>query len=281
MAGEVDPKNANRHEAGTVGFFGRLRSYLPERFYVRESLVVLTVITMVLLVIDFTRFLHTNQRFYVTVKVKGLEVLSRETVMKELDQFVGTPDNPETLMDVSVKRVRSELLERIPRFKRVSVRKDYPGTLRIRVVERTPVALISRRSRSGGTTVYLPVDREGVVFRPTTEEIETLPKRLPVVRGFPEVNQGTPSFERRWQKALNVLDAIDSRFSSDILKWVQVRTGGYVQIVIKHPKELTVRLGETRYKEKLDKLKEMMQTNQFLHIKKYVNLTQLNNIRAM
>lgn len=282
MSRGVDPKNASQRERNDWRITGWLSGLVPRRLYLKEGLVVLSVLAVGFLVYDFSRFVATSDRYRVSVQVKGLEALSKGDVLKEIDGLIKTSDRPRSLVNVSVQAVRSTLLNRIPRFKNVQVQKDYPETLSIRVEERKPVALIARRTRQGDeSTVYLPIDREGVIFRPTRKEVKNLPDQVPVVRGFSGVQDGTPSFDRRWNKALKVLDAVEKRFSSDLLEWVEVRTGGYVQMRINHPKPLDVRLGETRYARKLDKLKTMMQTNQFLNINKYVNLTQLENVRAL
>lgn len=281
MPKNVDPKNASQRETREWGVVDRLQGLLPGRFYLRESLAVLAILLVGYVIYDFSQFVETNKQYRTTVRIQGLEALSRGTVLGEIDHLVGSSENPRSLVNVSVDRVRSTLTERIPRFKSVSVRKEYPDRLIIAVEERTPVALIARRNQKGESEIFLPIDREGVIFRPTEKEIDTLPGKVPVVKGFPEVEQGTPSFDRKWKKALKVLDIVDRQFSSDLLEWVQVRTGGYIQIRINHPKPLNVRLGESRYARKLEKLKQMMQTNQFLDIKKYVNLTQLKNVRAL
>lgn len=281
MATGVDPKNASQRENPDTSFFDRFRGLLPSRFYFKEFAVILALLGVGYIGYDFTQYVRNSKRYQVSVTVNGLKALSEDAVLGEIDQFIGTPEDPKSLVNVSVTRVRSALVKAIPRFKSVEVRKDYPGTLIIEVEERDPVALVARRNSQGESRVFLPVSRDGVVFRPTTEEVETLPNRVPVVKGFPEVKEGTPSFQRKWKKALTVLDEVDRKFSSDLLEWVQVRTGGYVQVKINHPKELKIRLGENQFEQKLTKLKEMMQTNQFLDIKKYVNLTQLENVRAL
>ncbi|MFB6345206.1 MAG: cell division protein FtsQ/DivIB [bacterium] len=280
MSSGVGPKNTSKRDSEEWRISRWFKGVLPERFYLKESLIILVALMVGYFAYDFSQYLLNGEKFQVRVKIDGLEALSRESVLDSIQDRVGTADRPKSLLQVSVQDVRSKLLTEIPRLKTVRVRKDYPDVLRITVTERRPVALLARKNRGNDETVYLPVDREGVVFRPTQEEVEKLPGTVPVVKGFPQLDQGSTSFKRRWKKALNVIDSVRKRFSGHLLDWVQVRPGGYVKIRINHPKKLNVRLGEAQYGKKLDKLKQMMQTNQFLDIKKYVNLSEINNVRV-
>ncbi len=79
------------------------------------------------------------------------------------------------------------LLTRIPRVARARVSKDFPGSLRIILEERLPLAC----SLAGGEAGVVPLvlDRQGVVFAVGGSGI---PEDLPVISGirFPEVREG-------------------------------------------------------------------------------------------
>lgn len=72
---------------------------------------------------------------------------------------------------VPVKEIRAEFLRDMPNIKTIEIRRQLPDTLRIRVIEREPIA---RLGRTGG----LVVDNDGFVFVKKTEL-----DRLPVVYG--------------------------------------------------------------------------------------------------
>lgn len=278
MSPQIDPKNTSKRSGEGSGLLPDLSGLLPGRFYLKE-LGVLSVLLLVGLVLyDFSNFVTNSSRYQAEVKVRGLEKLDRQQVLNRLST-IGSGEEL-VLPSVSVESVRRDIERSLPRLTDVRVRKEYPDELVVSVTERQPAALVAR-STDQGERIYLPADRDGNIFRPTDREVEQLPEKLPTVRGFEEVEPGSREFRRKWRQVDRVLVALDETFSEERLNWINVRPGGYVEMQINHPKTLKVRLGVDSYSEKLTKLREMIQTEQFMRIERYVNLSDLDNVRVL
>ena len=101
--------------------------------------------------------------------------LSRETVLK----LARIPVGGRTLVDVNLQPIEERLVKH-PWIKGVIVGKQFPSTLSLKIVERTPVALLNE---AGGRVLYLESD--GTVFE---DQAMVYPEELPILSGFPANN---------------------------------------------------------------------------------------------
>ncbi len=279
MSPEIDPRENKKRNRRSTGWLPNFGSLLPERFYVREFVVVGIFAMVAGGAYDFVHFIYNNPRYRAEVVVKGLDELDREQIINKLSTS-GHVLNHTSLVALDAGKINETLESEIPRLKEVRVHKDYPNRLLIEVEERQPVALMAR-NRGGSERIYLPVGRNGVVFQPTEKEVKKLPDRLPVVRGLLSTKPGSPKFSRKWKRVKQILTAVEEVFDGNRLNWIKVRTGGYVVVEINRPKTLKVRLGKGQYSRKMAKLRTMTRTEQFDEIKQYVDLSDLENIRIL
>jgi hypothetical protein len=115
--------------------------------------------------------------------------LSREQVLDLAEVPVGLG----SLFELNLKPIESRLL-RSPWVKGIVVGKQFPGTLSLRVVERTPVALLAE---SNGRVMYLESD--GTIFE---DRAMVFSGELPIFTGFPsndpEALRRINSFVKTW-----------------------------------------------------------------------------------
>ncbi|MBU6154700.1 MAG: FtsQ-type POTRA domain-containing protein [Bdellovibrionales bacterium] len=115
--------------------------------------------------------------------------LSREQVLQMADVRVGMS----SLFELKLAPIEARLLEH-PWVKGVVVGKQFPGTLSLRVVERTPVALLTE---ANGKVLYLESD--GSAFE---DKSMVYPGELPIFTGFsstrPEVLRKLNGFVQKW-----------------------------------------------------------------------------------
>jgi len=241
--------------------------------------IVLIVALFALTIYDFSTYVSNHSRYQADVVIRGADTLNTQQVVDRLSTIKERKDFA-ALSDVSVASIRRDIRNSIPRFEDVTVRKEYPGQLIVSVEERKSVVLVARSSEDN-RRIYLPAGKDGRIFRPTKEEVQNLPERLPVVRGFEELRPGSSEFDRRWSPVRQFLETVEATDTMDRFEWVKVRTGGFLEAGIERPKTLAVRFGQGDYSKKLNRLLEMMQTEQFLTIEKYVNLSDLDNVRVL
>lgn len=200
-AGAATATSAGRRPGGA----GRV-SDLPARLYAarmrtrmrrRRLAVTLTVTAGVLALIGYLVLWHTSLIAVSGVRVQGAKAVPAATVLKAAQ----IPDgSPMAALDPAAAAAR---IERIPQIASATVRKDWPGTVVISVVERVPAALVPD---AGG---YAVVDRGGVVFGQSA----TVRSGLPVidVSGAAKAAQVVPGA----LAALRALPAdVDRRISS-------------------------------------------------------------------
>jgi cell division protein FtsQ len=104
------------------------------------------------------------------VEVRGTSMLSVDDVVAASGLHVGQP-----YLSVAPAAVRRRLEQGLPRVGRAEVHRDYPSSLRITVVERTPVASIIAARR------YWLVAADGVVLKAATAK----PPGVPFVADVP------------------------------------------------------------------------------------------------
>jgi len=279
MPADVDPKKSRKRSNDGGGFFSTIPGISSGKFYLKQLGYLALVIVVLTVIYDFSLFIHNNPLYKAQITVSGLEKLEKNAVTNVLS--TGYPqDGSVSLTEISVGEVKEALETSLPRLKNIRVMKDYPNQLIVTVEERQPVALLARVGEND-ERIYLPVGIGGTIFRPTAGEIRSLPNVLPVVKGLETVDPKTETYKRKWRRARNVLNAIEQELSKNRVDWLQLRTGGYAVIQVNRPKTLKVRLGVGQYTQKLTKLREMMQTEQFMTIERYVNLSDLNNVRVL
>lgn len=114
--------------------------------------------------------------FSSVVTVRGVEVTGNETVSaQQIKEVARAPlGTPLARADLAAVQAR---VEAIPAIRSVSVSRSWPHAIRIEVVERTPVAVVSRGAG------LQAVDIDGVLFG----SYPTEPKDLPLIRTTPDV----------------------------------------------------------------------------------------------
>lgn len=135
---------------------GRIRRN-QRRLQVQRTVVVLRNTLVVASVVGLAGwgYLKTRStaRFAVsTIEIEGVTHTSQEAIDAVTARYRGA-----NLFQIDLARLRQELGQ-IAWVRRVDVEKELPGTLRIRVTERTPVALVRRADR------LLYADSEGTAF---------------------------------------------------------------------------------------------------------------------
>jgi hypothetical protein len=123
----------------------------------------------------------------------------------------------ENLFALDHSRVRRDL-EMVPRIELASVQKILPSTVRVRIIERAPVARVNLpRPRTGGGVELVPleVDANGWVMSPLGKRdpvgLDEYEMPLPVLSGISpsEVHAGRQLESPRVQAALRFLQAFD------------------------------------------------------------------------
>lgn len=130
------------------------------------------------------------------VRVVGTELLTTEQVR----QAVGVPDD-EPLARVDLDHVRARV-RAIPAVDRVVVRRSWPSTLVVEVVERTPVAAVPSGRQ------FTLIDRSGVPY----QQVGAKPADLPLMR------LATPGpADEDTRSGLTVLGALSSQLRQQLV----------------------------------------------------------------
>jgi len=155
------------------------------------------------------------------VQVVGAELLTPAQV----EQAVAVPvDEPLARVDLDKVRAR---VRAIPAVDRVVVRRSWPSTLVVEVVERTPVA-----AAPGGAQQFTLIDRSGVPYR----QVARLPSGLPLFR------LATPGpADENTRSALTVLGALSADLREQL---VAVSVAAPAQIKLELVKNRTVVWGD-------------------------------------
>jgi cell division protein FtsQ len=101
------------------------------------------------------------------VTVGGNQELTDDQIIKAGAVPLGGP-----LVSVDTGSVRKRLLAALPRVKQVTVQRSWPHTIRLKVTERTPSAVLKSGSR------FTEVDRDGVRFA----TVSSAPRGAPLVQ---------------------------------------------------------------------------------------------------
>ncbi|WP_250030479.1 cell division protein FtsQ/DivIB [Paractinoplanes maris] len=154
------------------------------------------------------------------VEVVGVQMLTPVQV----EQAVAVPAS-EPLARVDLGAVRSRVRE-LPPVDRVVVRRSWPSTLVVEIVERTPVAAVPQNGQ------FSVIDRAGVPYRVVKEA----PQGLPLVR----VDWPGPS-DVNTKSALTVLAALSEDLREQVLA-VSVATPAQIRLELR--KDRTVVWGD-------------------------------------
>ncbi|MEO3923447.1 FtsQ-type POTRA domain-containing protein [Micromonosporaceae bacterium B7E4] len=145
-----------------------------------------------------------------TLRVVGATLVTDDQVRQAARVTEGVP-----LARVDLDAVRGRVAE-LPPVARVTVSRQWPNTLRVEVVERTPVAVVPQNRR------FLVVDATGVVFQTRSDR----PAGLPLAR------LGTPGPDDAATKgALTVLANLTPELRDRL-----------VELVVEGPARITVKL---------------------------------------
>jgi cell division protein FtsQ len=135
-----------------------------------------------------------------------------------------------SLLDLDLVSLKGTLLAQ-PWIRDVNLRKEYPDTLAVRVIERRPVAVLA------GRQVEAIVDETGTVLEQWSNggEIPTQWLRLPVIHGVEPISLrgGGSAALQRFGAALEILRAAsssaDPALDLDVSRWddVRVQRHGY------------------------------------------------------
>ncbi|OKI75146.1 cell division protein FtsQ/DivIB [Micromonospora sp. CB01531] len=157
--------------------------------------------------------------------VRQVRVIGAKLVTPvEVRDVVAIPDDtPLARVDLAAAARRVGSLAPV---ERATVERDWPGTLVVRVVERTPVAVVPQGDR------YAVIDGSGVPF----QDLPQAPDGLPVIR------VGRPAADDRGTRAgLDVLAALSPRLRAEL---VSVDVAGLARITLRLHKGRTVVWGD-------------------------------------
>jgi cell division protein FtsQ len=138
-----------------------------------------------------------SDRFVVKrVEIAGLDRLSQ----KDLEPLIGVGPSVK-LFEVDLGSLKERLLAH-PWIKAVQIRKSYPDTLAVRVIERNPVAVVEEGSRR------ILVDETGSAL----EVVESFsPPDRPVIQGvdLDAIRSGDPGQQSAFRSAMTILSVVE------------------------------------------------------------------------
>ncbi|MBI3609324.1 MAG: FtsQ-type POTRA domain-containing protein [Nitrospirae bacterium] len=191
---------------------------------------------------------HSNVFEVREVRAAGLERLNETDVLKRLRPSSGT-----SLFDLDLAALRERLLAE-PWIKEVTLRKQYPDTLSIRVVERRPVAVLA------GPASSALVDATGAVMveGPDPARVSGPWLFLPVVHGIERMSlrDRDPGALRSFSAALEVLRAIPPMGDGDVHGGLDMDVGRWDDVrVLRHGYRF--RLGAGSFDEKWQRFRSV------------------------
>jgi cell division septal protein FtsQ len=161
------------------------------------------------------RLVYDNKSF----SIQKVEVLTDGVISPDQLRRWGGVKPGENLLALDLARVKRDL-ELVPAVQSVSVERILPGTLRIRVAERVPVAQIHvPHPRSGGgiEIVLFEIDSEGCVMLPLDPRQRAVPLnvadgQLPVLSGIyvSDLQPGRKVESAQVRAALQWIEAFES-----------------------------------------------------------------------
>jgi len=211
----------------------RVSTSMPQRVAERGRLqrrtrlvLIATVTTLVLLAGAAAWLVLWSSAFGArTVEVVGETRLGADQVLARADVPAGRP-----LARLDTDAIAARVAGLAPVL-RVSVDRDWPSTVRITVVERTPAAVQARG------TGWVLVDRSGVVF-------DTVEKRP---RGLPKISAPVDEGAAALRATLDVLEALPPQVRAQVR---EVRAAGLEQVTLQLRRGRTVEWGSAERPER-------------------------------
>ena len=140
-----------------------------------------------------------------TVEITGLTMLTREDVLYLLDIADDT-----TLWHLDLPRLGARL-ERHPYVKSVTLRREFPSTLRVTVRERTPYLVLSAGDQ------HILIDAEGVVLRASVPDQDSGVPRVILPQQRP-LEPGMRVQQQEVQRAFELLQAYHTSPLAEMLR---------------------------------------------------------------
>jgi len=135
-------------------------------------------------------------------------------------------------------------------FRDAQIRKIFPSTIRIRVMEREPRARVTYGQ-------YYTIDEEGVVLGPKKSSSE---RDLPVIRGLKVVDNSSDLYppEKR-DASLHLLKELERLGIENLIRIEEISVDPSDRIELKAEGELEITLGTESYGEQLARLKTVLE----------------------
>lgn len=204
------------------------------------------------------------------ITVAGESHLQREDVLKWID----LPRFP-SLMDINLRAIQQKL-EDHPFVKGARISRDFPSTLNINIIERSPIAYLN-------LSPFIMIDADGVIL-PT--ENSSFDFDIPTLTGFNPAKELYPTGERclsqKVMEAVEYLDLIRTNFTSlysDISEMKVDAGDEYAIILARRPTQIY--LGAAEVPHQLNMLRRFAFTVsgiRSLHDYKYIDLRYRNQI---
>jgi len=177
-----------------------------------------------------TRFIYENKTFAVTqIDIQTDGVLAPEQIRRWA--MVKTGEN---LLGLDLAKVKRDL-ELVPAIESASLERILPRTLKIRIVEREPVAQIftTGRRRDGEIeTLIYHIDARGVIMPPLHQSFRSAPAavsedQLPLITGVPasEVRAGRALATSQMQAALQLVGEFETSPMSGVVELKRIDLG--------------------------------------------------------
>jgi cell division protein FtsQ len=194
--------NAGRAVAGGKAEQRELRRKAQRR---SQSLGVLALLAIVAVAVFLSVYVYRSQAF----AVKKTDVVGASRLSADEVRRLSGLSSGETLIRLPTRRLEGNL-KRSAWIASAEVSRDFPDTVRIRIVERTPLALVDL----GGKTLWL-VDRSGIWLAKSSGDSTGTPVVVRDVEGLDPV-AGRKTGSETLMNALEVVRSLDASFAKSI-----------------------------------------------------------------
>ncbi|GEM_PF-4916120 len=292
MSPSVDPKKTHRRQQSFFDDFDPRQYLFSVKKFIYLGALLLLLIVVSLVFYDFIGFASTSEKLAVQLDVRGNDTVStseirallgKEADIEESDRQSGWSLQNEagdtvSIFVISPEAVEQRLKDSFDRFRYVRVGRILPRTLRIEVDERQPYARVARRYN--GRSGYLPADREGILFSPRPDEQEWMLEELIPVYGLETLEDKEAEYEERWERFTKVREAFTAMFDDPIEQKYEFNPGGSLVVELARPNQIEVHFGRENFNEKVLELYDIMSREGFYQIEDYIDLSNLEDIRA-
>lgn len=281
MSPDVDPQKSSKRDRSFFEGFSPRKWLVGAGSFLRAGFYLAVVGLVIYLGYDFYSFVRSAPELAANVTVEGNSVVAVSQIESVVfaDTFSGSGDST-TIFALSPDAVEGRLRSQLDRLKSVKVWKLPPRELKIKVEEREPIALVATREGKNGDRRFKPADREGVVFKIQPGERERLLNNHPPVLGLEDFAPGSSEFRRLWRRFLEARQAFEEVFNARTVEFYKFQPGGGLLVRLVRPRKLDVHLGRGDYQKKVEKLYEIMATEEFHQIEEYVDLSNPEDIRV-